>query len=267
MNVFTKLLKDHTTIDHDFIDEFFKKFKINGELEFDIPDKKVASYLGVSLDTIRRRLSNNFAKKKLYYENVDYIKIQNIKSHTKTYMINYNCFERLAMNGDTKQAEVVRLYFSKLRQFISENQHLISQAMDNNAELQNYSTKEVIYFFAADETNMNFKVGRTSDIIQRLRNYNVGRINEVDLKYLAIVKNSKMIEKCIKLKLKKNAVIPNREIYNVDVDKLKDVIMDCYCKYVTKEQHVELYDEIGDLAKLYKYTCDKKKIKPYVIIG
>jgi hypothetical protein len=52
---------------------------------------------------------------------------------------------------------------------------------------------------------MNWKVGRTSDIVQRLRNYNVGRIQEIDLKYLAIVKNRLLIEKCIKLKLKKKS--------------------------------------------------------------
>jgi hypothetical protein len=36
-----------------------------------------------------------------------------------------------------------------------------------------------------------------------LKVYNTGRIKEVDLKYLALVKNSILIEKCMKFKLKK----------------------------------------------------------------
>ena len=31
------------------------------------------------------------------------------------YMLNYPAFERLSMTGDTEKAEVVRLYFVKLR--------------------------------------------------------------------------------------------------------------------------------------------------------
>ena len=35
-SVFIKLLKANTNIDEDFIDTFFNKFKIGGELDFDI---------------------------------------------------------------------------------------------------------------------------------------------------------------------------------------------------------------------------------------
>ena len=37
-SIFIKLLKEHTDIDKHFIDIFFKKFKIGGELDFDIKD-------------------------------------------------------------------------------------------------------------------------------------------------------------------------------------------------------------------------------------
>ncbi len=33
-------------------------------------------------------------------------------------MLNYSCFEKLAMSGDSKQSEVVRMYFTKLREYI-----------------------------------------------------------------------------------------------------------------------------------------------------
>lgn len=264
-SIFIKLLKKHTNIDEDFIDTFFKKFKIGGELDFDIEDNKVAKYLGIEIKTLRDRLSNKFAKKKLYYENIDYIKTKSNTSNAgKTYMINYQCFERLAMTGDSEQSEVVRLYFMKLREFITENQQVIFQAMENKEDLNRYKGFESIYFFASDERK--FKIGKTDDIIARLHNYNVGRIMDVELKYYAIVKHKTLIEKCMKLALKTKQVIKNREIYEIDPQKLKKIIHECHCKYTKKKDQEDLYKELSDLLGMYVYTKDKIHIKPYIII-
>jgi hypothetical protein len=266
-SVFISLLKRHTDIDIPFIDTFFKKFKVGGELDFDIDDKKVAKYLNITVDNIRRRLQNKYSKTKKFIINVDFIKVKEGKTTAVTYMMNYQCFEKLAMSSETQEAESVRLYFIKLREFIYNNQELIFQAAENRADLNIFRGYESIYFFAVDERKPNiFKVGRTQDIIQRLRNYNVGRIKEVDLKYFALVKNPLLIERCIGLKLEKQRLIVNREIFTVEPDKLKKIIDDCYCKYVSKEQNEEMYKEISDLLGLYAYTKDKIKIKPFVII-
>ncbi len=183
-------------------------------------------------------------------------------------MINYQCFERLAMSGDSLESETIRMYFIKLREFITENQQLIYQAMENKNDLRLYSKFETIYFFAADERNKNiFKIGHSNDIIQRLRNYNVGRIKDVELKYLALVKNRILIENCMKLKLEKNQVINNREIYKINSTRLKQIINDCYCKHVSKKENEEMYKELSDLLGLYAYTKNKINIKPFIIIG
>lgn len=266
-SIFIKLLKKHTNIDIKFIDIFFKRFKIGGELDFDIKDKDVAEYLDITIDNIRRRLQNRYTKEKKFIENVDFIKIKTGKTSGMVYMINYQCFEKIAMSGDTKQAEIVRIYFIKLREFIVTNQKLIFQAIENKTDLERYRGYDAIYFFVVDKRKpWIHKVGRTNDIIQRLRNYNIGRIKEVDLKYFALVKNPILIEKCIGFKLDKTRVIPHREIYAVEPKKLKKIIKECYCKYVSKQQNEELYKEISDLIGLYAYTKDKINYKPYVII-
>jgi pyruvate/2-oxoglutarate dehydrogenase complex dihydrolipoamide acyltransferase (E2) component len=94
----------------------------------------------------------------------------------------------------------------------------------------------------------------------------VGRIKEVELKYFALVRNSLLIEKCLKFKLRKNQVLENTEIFKVDPKVLKKIIKDCYCKYVSSKENEELYKEISDLLGLYAYTKNKVHIKPYVII-
>jgi hypothetical protein len=40
-------------------------------------------------------------------------------------MINYQCFERLAIDGDSKQSEVVKSYLIKLREFFIKKLQLI----------------------------------------------------------------------------------------------------------------------------------------------
>jgi hypothetical protein len=265
-SVFITLLKKHTDIDKKFIDVFFKKFKIGGELNFDIKDKYVANYLGIELITLRKRLSNAYSKVIRFIENVDYVKFKVGKNIQ--YMINYSAFEKLAMSGDSAKSETIRMYFVKLREFLVENQKIIYQAMENKGDLKIYEGYESIYFFVIDERKPNIlKIGRTIDIVNRLRNYNVGRIKEIELKYYAIVKNNLLIENCLKLKLEKNQVYEGKEIYKVEPKKLKKIIDDCYCKYVSKKQNENLYKEISDLLGLYAYTKDKKNIKPYIIIG
>ncbi len=131
-----------------------------------------------------------------------------------------------------------------------------------------FFNNESIYFIAIDERNPNIlKLGRTTDIVKRLRNYNVGRIKEVDLKYFALVRDPLLIENCVKSVLEKNKVFENREIFNISPTKLKKMIDYCYCKYVSSKKNDKLYKEISDLLGLYAYTKDKINIKPYVVIG
>jgi phage anti-repressor protein len=118
-------IKQFNIIPSTFIDTFFKKFKIGGELNFDIKDNDAGEYLGISLITIRKRLSNAYSKSKKFIENVDFIKIKSNKTSSVTYMINYQCFEKLAMSGDSVKSDSVRMYFIKLREFLVKNQQLI----------------------------------------------------------------------------------------------------------------------------------------------
>lgn len=262
---FRKLLKKYTDIDKKFIDIFFKKFKVGEELSYHIDEIDVADYLDIQIKTLRNRLRNVYSKNDNFWENVDYVRKKTNKG-TK-YFLNYECFEKICMMSDTERADSVRMYFAKLRRFISDYSDLIYNAVEDKEELRKISKKETIYFFAADERFDDiYKIGRTQQIIKRLNNYNVGRIREAKLKYLAVVTNSIMIENCMKLKLEKNQVRENKEIYLVSPQKLKKIIDDCYCKHVSSAEHKKLYEDLSNLTGLYSYVKDKVKIKPFVII-
>lgn len=178
---------------------------------------------------------------------MDYIKVKTGKGAEITYMLNYQCFEKLAMSGDSKESETIRMYFVKLREFITDNQHSIYQAVTNKKNLNICNGLELIYVIAVDERKKNLlKPGSTrKEIIERLINYNVGRIKEVELKYLAVVKNAFLIE----------------------LPQIKKAIQECFCKHVKTNEAEQLYEEMSNLLGLYAYTKNKKNIAPYAIIG
>ena len=73
-----KLLKEYTDIDHKFIDTFLAFYHIPKEdenYEFHILDDNVSNYLNIKVTTIRNRLQNKYTDKKVYYENVDYVRV------------------------------------------------------------------------------------------------------------------------------------------------------------------------------------------------
>ena len=103
---------------------FFKKFKIGGELDFDIKNTSVADYLNITLDNVRRRLQNKYSITKKFIENVDFMKIKSGKTSGVSYMINYQCFEKIAMSSETQQSDTIKLYL------IIENQKIMFQSIN-----------------------------------------------------------------------------------------------------------------------------------------
>jgi hypothetical protein len=80
----------------------------------------------------------------------------------------------------------------------------------------------IYLFFAVDERYSDIiKLGKSRLIINRLNNYKVERIKEVELKYFTPVKNKTLIENCLKLQLKSKQVFENVETYKVEPAKLK----------------------------------------------
>lgn len=116
-NIFTDLLKKYTSIDSEFIDIFFSKFEIGGELIFNIVDVDVARYLKIDVLTLRERLRNKYSNYINYIKNVDYVVLQDDKdTRRKIYLLNYKTFEKIAMESNSQEGLYVRNYFVNLRE-------------------------------------------------------------------------------------------------------------------------------------------------------
>jgi ribosomal protein S24E len=268
--IYINLLKTHTNIHIDFINLFLSKFEIGHELEFNINEKDVISYLNITQHQLRNRLHNKY-RKKYFLVNVDYIICKTGKTSQLVYYLNYDCFEKIAMTSETIMGYRVRDYFVMLRNFVFNNGPLIKQALDNhNTMLKTLENNkyDVLYFFAVDRKYKDiYKVGYTSDLISRIKVYNTGRIDDIHIKYACVVYNGRVIENCISKTLDMNKHIDNREIYNIKQDLLVSAIDKCYKRYTTKNTHEKIYNDMATLLNFYEHLEQNKNHVPFMIIG
>jgi predicted helicase len=125
------IIKHNMKIISDMNNNIDSHFNYNIKLSenFNIKDIDVAKYLGISLITLRNRLKNVYSKTKRFIEKKDYIRVKTGTTSGVIFYINYECFSKLAMSGDSANSETIRMHFIKLRKLIVENQHLIHQAI------------------------------------------------------------------------------------------------------------------------------------------
>ena len=105
-------------VDVDFINTIFKQYKLFGKLQFNIKDSDVIMFLGIQMKTLRNRLLNKYSKNKLYIDTIDYIKIKSGNTTGLIYMLNFQCFEKLAINSDNNKSVNIQFFFNKLHDYI-----------------------------------------------------------------------------------------------------------------------------------------------------
>jgi len=87
--------------------------------------------------------------------------------------------------------------------------------------------KEYVYILLVNKDKNIFKIGKTDDIRHRLQNYATGEDKHPDVKFIMRVNNKNAVETCVKTLIKRHQYKPNREIYRVDIDIIKNAIFDC----------------------------------------
>jgi hypothetical protein len=115
------MIKHKDYFEKNKVDEFIIKIFFGSKTEFYILDIDVSNYLEITLETLRKRLNNALSKKKIYFKNDDYIKIVKYKTNHVSYMLNYNCFLKLVMSGDSEKSKNINLKFIKMGEYITNN--------------------------------------------------------------------------------------------------------------------------------------------------
>ena len=128
------------------------------------------------------------------------------------------------MRSNSVKANSVRDYFIIIRKFIQYYHKYFSTNIKKDMLLY---PKEYVYILLVNKDKNIFKIGKTDDIRHRLQNYATGEDKHPDVKFIMRVNNKNAVETCVKTLIKRHQYKPNREIYRVDIDIIKNAIFDC----------------------------------------
>ena len=153
-------------------------------------------------------------------------------------MLTPDCFKRLAMLSHSKNAEMIRTYFIEVESLFLKYRSQTEEGM--KAEILRFkknqkafaSRKEdhagYIYIIRASNHNHNlYKIGRTIDLAKRLSTYNSGSADEVEVLYKYRTDKIKGTEKCVKAWLQDTKYRKYKEVYEVDLNSIKQIISKC----------------------------------------
>lgn len=151
-------------------------------------------------------------------------------------MLTPDCFKRLCMMSRSKNAEMVRTYFlaveKALFQYRQETEEGMRQTIERLQRNQKGPEKNdgpgVVYLKRASHFDRNLlKVGRTKNSSDRIRTYNTGEADDVEILYQYKTDYVKSVEKCVKGWLEDKRYRRYKEVYDVEPDFAKKFIESC----------------------------------------
>jgi len=252
-----EFVKLTSSVPVDFIDELFEFYD-----EYTNQSDPV-----INLDVVAKWLSANKYKlvitlKKSYKYNFDYIitpnKQKNIKkdpraNNNKLYLLTPDCFKRLAMMSRSKNAEMVRTYFIEIENMYLKYREQTLEGMKNEIDRLQRNQKVIknikpklgyIYVIRASEYNDSLvKIGRTKNLTSRLKTYNSGQADDIEVLYTYRVPDIVSAEGCVKSLLRQFKYRKYKEVYQADINMVKELLKTCgdiSAKLHYKKQKMEM---------------------------
>jgi len=232
-------LKKYSSISNNFIDDFFS---INSYEYFDdsfvINLDVVAKWLGSHKGNLKSTLLKSYKK------NVDYI-IEKLKKGKGTgrgatikekILLTPNCFKKICQLTKSKKGNEVRDYFIQVEETLFKYKDYIIQGLqdkikklEHNQKTKVYPKRGVIYVFETPNTPANslYKIGKTKDLKQRLKSHQSPLSHDINVLYYFETDDIDSVEKCAKTFMKKFQFRKYKEVYQVNIDILKEVISSC----------------------------------------
>lgn len=152
-------------------------------------------------------------------------------------MLTPDCFKELCMLSRTHNAKAVRKYYISLERLIIKYNEYIKTGLESRINLLENNQKPklnisggVIYILDAQNTGSYqnlYKIGKTENIKTRLSSYNTGNANHVQPIFVMEVDDIVRVEKCIKNLVQRYQFRANKEIYQINLDLLRQAFHQC----------------------------------------
>lgn len=228
-----EFLKKYSKISNKFIDDFFSLYDLDNKNNFIIDLTKVAKWLDSKKGKIKETLLNS------YKLNIDYI-INKTSSNGRKgapkeeILLTVKCFKLLCMQSRTKKAVEVREYFYALEELIDKYKNYIIEGLkdkieklENNQKPKVNPSKGVIYIIQTSDDMTLYKIGKTQNLKNRLLKYNTDKKDDIIPIYIYESEDIDAVEKCIKAFMKKYQYRKYKEVYQVNIDIIKQFINKC----------------------------------------
>ena len=189
----SNFLKKFSTLNNDFIDDFYNIYDpdINILNDFPINIEIVSKWINSKKGRLKETLINTYTK------NIDY-KITKekdgkiSKSNKEIIMLTPDCFKRLCLLSKTNKAEEVRTYFLELEKLIGHYKNYIIEGLKKTIQILENNTKEVsqkikgtVYIIRSiKDINGLYRFGQTEDFKKRLANYNSSNSDKMEVMYI-----------------------------------------------------------------------------------
>jgi predicted GIY-YIG superfamily endonuclease len=169
------------------------------------------------------------------------------------------------MISKCEKANLIRNYYIELEKLLIKYKDEIVKSLndqlgikENNKQIieDNKQTGLIYILKVDDEIN---KIGYSGDLKKRMKQYNVGRIDELPIVFVYKTDKMKEIEKCLKDNLKQYQYKKNTETFKIDIDFIKETIKYCTLKNaLLVKQNKKLFSK--DDGKNWLIILDKNSL-------
>lgn len=232
-------LEKYSTIDKYFLNEFltfYSEKTIDTDIVIDFSN--ISKWLNIKKKSLKKTLI------KTYNLGSDYT-IEKIKrgkgsgSGPPIYkiLVTPRCFKKICMMTRSKNGEKVRNYYLELELIVNKYKNYIiqfmskrTQTLENNQKPKINAKSGCIYIIKASNKDYDnlYKIGKTKNLRNRLNVYNSGNADDIDVLYHYDVSDDiDKLEKCIKIQIKKYQYRKYKEVYQTDINIIKNVIDHC----------------------------------------
>ena len=263
----TDFLKKYSLINEKFIDDFYSFYNEGqNEYDFTINLDNIAFWLEVQKENLKRLLEYNFVKNQDFIETKPEVKLAGRgTNNVKIVMLTYTCAKLLCMISKCEKASLIRNYYIELEKLLIKHKDDIVENLNRqlgiqikNKEIISKNKKHGLIYILKVEDEVH-KLGKSIDIMNRMKAYKVGRINELPIVFVYKTDNIDELEKCIKNNLKQYQLKNKTELFKIDLDFIKDTIGYCTKKNaLLLKRNKKLYE--ADDNKNWLIIIDKENI-------
>ena len=238
MSTLLDFLKKYSTISNIFLEDFFSLYDNKmSDNNFVIDLKNVAKWLNVDIKSLRETLKKSYKKDIDYKDFINKIQKKGSGGHTfKITLLTSNCFKKICQLTKSKKGDEVREYFIKVEETLFKYKNYIIHGLEekikklqHNQKPKVYPQHGVIYVFETPNNvhNSLYKIGKAKDLKQRLKSHQSPLSHDINILYYFETDDIDSVEKCTKAFMKKYQYRKYKEVYQVNIDIIKEVITSC----------------------------------------